>query len=133
MKHTSGDIGSHPLAQNLTLGLLFQKRPVKKGVIRGISFLTGYLIRHIDAKSCQLTYVSQSDPKGECWNLASDASSAPHFWNNHWWWLLSHLKKTRHPGKYRYIFEHVFIQALFTWNTLHCGYKDNSMLQYMCI
>ncbi|KAL8562216.1 hypothetical protein ACOMHN_005201 [Nucella lapillus] len=40
------------------------KQPVKKGTIRGVSFLTGYLIRHVDQKSCQLTYVSQSDPKG---------------------------------------------------------------------
>ncbi|XP_076468257.1 START domain-containing protein 10-like [Babylonia areolata] len=40
------------------------KRPTKKGVIRGVSFLTGYLVRHVDHKSCQLTYVSQCDPKG---------------------------------------------------------------------
>ncbi|PVD34467.1 hypothetical protein C0Q70_05742 [Pomacea canaliculata] len=40
------------------------KRLPKKGVIRGVSFLTGYYIRRINDKSCQLTYVSQSDPKG---------------------------------------------------------------------
>ncbi|KAK7097299.1 START domain-containing protein 10-like [Littorina saxatilis] len=40
------------------------KRPVKKGMIRGISFLTGYLIRHVDDTTCQLTYVAQSDPRG---------------------------------------------------------------------
>lgn len=33
-------------------------------MIRGISFLTGYLIRHVDDTTCQLTYVAQSDPRG---------------------------------------------------------------------
>lgn len=40
------------------------KRPPKKGIIRGVSYLTGYYIRRINDKSCQFTYVSQSDPKG---------------------------------------------------------------------
>nr|KAG5687275.1 hypothetical protein BaRGS_010262 [Batillaria attramentaria] len=40
------------------------KRPPKKGIIRGVSYLTGYHIRRLGDKSCQFTYVSQSDPKG---------------------------------------------------------------------
>ncbi|KAH3836400.1 START domain-containing protein 10-like [Dreissena polymorpha] len=38
--------------------------PPKKGFIRGISYLTGYLIRQIGDK-VQFTYVSQSDPRGK--------------------------------------------------------------------
>ncbi|RUS76151.1 hypothetical protein EGW08_016094 [Elysia chlorotica] len=39
-------------------------RPMKKGVIRGTSYLTGYYIVKLDVNKTQLTYVSQSDPKG---------------------------------------------------------------------
>ena len=45
--------------------LYFQKYPQKKGFIRGISYLTGYVVRQLDAQKCQFTYVSQSDPRGE--------------------------------------------------------------------
>lgn len=41
-----------------------KKQPGKKNIIRGISYLTGYLIRDVDDRTCQMTYVSQSDPKG---------------------------------------------------------------------
>ena len=43
---------------------LFQKCPPKKGFIRGVSYLTGYLVGKLDGTKCQFTYVSQSDPKG---------------------------------------------------------------------
>ncbi|CAG5134819.1 unnamed protein product [Candidula unifasciata] len=39
-------------------------RPLTKGMVRGISYLTGYHILQLDKKT-QLTYVSQSDPKGK--------------------------------------------------------------------
>lgn len=41
------------------------KAPPKRGYIRGISYLTGYLVRKMDGNKCQFTYVSQSDPKGK--------------------------------------------------------------------
>jgi hypothetical protein len=44
---------------------LFQKCPPKKGFIRGVSYLTGYLVGKLDGTKCQFTYVSQSDPKGK--------------------------------------------------------------------
>ena len=47
------------------LNIMFlQSCPPKKGFIRGISYMTGYLIRTIDDSRCQFTYVAQSDPKG---------------------------------------------------------------------
>ncbi|XP_041356837.1 START domain-containing protein 10-like [Gigantopelta aegis] len=39
--------------------------PPRKGFIRGISFFTGYYIVRLANNSCQMTYVSQSDPKGK--------------------------------------------------------------------
>lgn len=39
-------------------------RPIKKGVIRGISFLTGYYLMKLEDKKTQLIYISQSDPRG---------------------------------------------------------------------
>lgn len=43
-----------------------EKRPEKKGVVRAISLLTGYVVRvdPEDENSCHLIYVTQSDPKG---------------------------------------------------------------------
>ena len=41
-----------------------QKAPVMKGFVRGVSKLTGYVVRMVDAESCVLTYVSQVDFKG---------------------------------------------------------------------
>lgn len=38
--------------------------PPRKGLIRGESILTGYLIRPKTKTSCELTYVTQMDPKG---------------------------------------------------------------------
>lgn len=45
--------------------LLLQKALPKKGYIRGVSYLTGYLVRKMEGNKCQFTYVSQSDPKGK--------------------------------------------------------------------
>ncbi|XP_046563160.1 START domain-containing protein 10-like [Haliotis rubra] len=42
-----------------------EKCPPRKGFIRGISYFTGYMIRKLDNDRCQLTYISQSDPKGK--------------------------------------------------------------------
>ncbi|XP_076117224.1 START domain-containing protein 10-like [Mytilus galloprovincialis] len=42
-----------------------QKALPKKGYIRGVSYLTGYLVRKMEGNKCQFTYVSQSDPKGK--------------------------------------------------------------------
>ncbi|XP_005097481.1 START domain-containing protein 10 [Aplysia californica] len=39
-------------------------RPPRKGVIRGTSYLTGYYLVKLEDRKTQLTYVSQSDPKG---------------------------------------------------------------------
>ncbi|XP_053399940.1 START domain-containing protein 10-like [Mercenaria mercenaria] len=39
--------------------------PPRKGYIRGISYLTGYLVRDQGENKCQFTYVSQSDPRGK--------------------------------------------------------------------
>uniref|UniRef100_A0A0B7BBA9 START domain-containing protein 10 n=1 Tax=Arion vulgaris TaxID=1028688 RepID=A0A0B7BBA9_9EUPU len=38
--------------------------PSKKGMIRGVSYLTGYYIVELEDKKTQITYISQSDPKG---------------------------------------------------------------------
>ncbi|XP_071847089.1 uncharacterized protein [Apostichopus japonicus] len=38
--------------------------PPRKGLIRGESMLTGYLMRPKGKTSCELTYVTQMDPKG---------------------------------------------------------------------
>lgn len=39
--------------------------PPKKGFIRGVSFFTGYVVRPLDDRKCQFTYVSHSDPRGK--------------------------------------------------------------------
>jgi len=36
----------------------------KKGLIRAISYITGYLLRPLGQCGCQITYISQSDPRG---------------------------------------------------------------------
>lgn len=38
--------------------------PPKKGFIRATSFLTGFVIRPVGDKGCEVNYVTQSDPKG---------------------------------------------------------------------
>ena len=46
-----------------------QALPVKKGFVRGISYITGYWIMplngSVDKPGSQLFYVTQSDPKGK--------------------------------------------------------------------
>ena len=54
-----------PIVYLLFLLFSFQKIPPKKGVIRGHSYLTGYMIRPKGANSCDITYVTRSDPKGK--------------------------------------------------------------------
>ncbi|XP_033743458.1 START domain-containing protein 10-like [Pecten maximus] len=39
--------------------------PARKGFIRGVSYITGFLIRKMDTYTCQFNYVSHSDPKGK--------------------------------------------------------------------
>ncbi|XP_013403609.1 START domain-containing protein 10-like [Lingula anatina] len=41
--------------------------PIKKGFLRGMSYLTGYVMRPLESnsKGCQLYYVTQCDPKGK--------------------------------------------------------------------
>lgn len=39
--------------------------PPRKGFVRAISFLTGFLVRAVASNGCQLGYVSQSDPQGK--------------------------------------------------------------------
>ncbi|XP_035681930.1 START domain-containing protein 10-like [Branchiostoma floridae] len=41
-----------------------QKVPPKKGFVRGISLLSGYLIRPLTSDSCHFTYLTQMDPRG---------------------------------------------------------------------
>ena len=42
-----------------------QKLPPKKDFIRGVSYITGFVIR-AKGTGCALTYVTQSDPRGVC-------------------------------------------------------------------
>lgn len=42
-----------------------EKCPPRKGFIRGVSYLTGYLLRELGPDKVQFTYVSQSDPRGK--------------------------------------------------------------------
>lgn len=40
-----------------------QDIPLKTKFVRGVSYITGFLIRRSD-KGCVLDYITQSDPKG---------------------------------------------------------------------
>jgi len=40
------------------------KLPPKKNVVRGISYMTGHIIRPTSSKSCKFLYVTHSDPNG---------------------------------------------------------------------
>ncbi len=42
----------------------FKKLPPKKNIVRGISYMTGHIIRPTSAKSCKFLYVTHSDPNG---------------------------------------------------------------------
>jgi hypothetical protein len=44
--------------------IFHKKIPPRKGVIRGHSYLTGYLVRPRGTNACEITYVTKSDPKG---------------------------------------------------------------------
>ena len=52
------------ISHSLPLCYYLQKAPVMKGFVRGVSKLTGYVVRMVDAESCVLTYVTQVDFKG---------------------------------------------------------------------
>ncbi|KAK3100725.1 hypothetical protein FSP39_024311 [Pinctada imbricata] len=57
------DLGSEFIIINHSVN--YKEKPIRKGFIRGISYLTGYLIRKQDNQTCQFTYVAQSDPRGK--------------------------------------------------------------------
>lgn len=42
----------------------FKDYPPQKGYIRGTIHLTAYFVRAINNNSCEITYVTHSDPKG---------------------------------------------------------------------
>ena len=44
--------------------LLFQSEPPRKTCIRAISYITGFVIMPLSQQSCEVTYITQSDPKG---------------------------------------------------------------------
>lgn len=46
-----------------------QELPPKKKFIRALSYVTGFLIK-TSSNGCELTYVTQSDPKGEALECA---------------------------------------------------------------
>lgn len=51
---------------------LTQKQPELKNFIRGISYVTGFTIRP-SGEGCELTYITQSDPKGGYVHMCLDA------------------------------------------------------------
>ncbi len=46
-----------------------QELPQKKNFIRALSYLTGFVVRSSD-NGCDITYVTQSDPKGEHYSIS---------------------------------------------------------------
>ena len=52
-----------------------QKLPPKKDFIRGVSYITGFVIR-AKGTGCALTYVTQSDPRGVCRSYSGVAQDA---------------------------------------------------------
>lgn len=57
------DLGAEKCIVNHSVN--HKSMPIRKGYVRGISYVTGYLIREQGAQKCQFTYVSQSDPRGK--------------------------------------------------------------------
>lgn len=49
----------------------FQQYPPKKDYVRAVSLLTGYLIQSNGTNCCTLYYLTQVDPRGECFSFAS--------------------------------------------------------------
>ncbi|VDN96495.1 unnamed protein product [Rodentolepis nana] len=45
--------------------VVHKKMPQIEGVVRGISCITGYLIKPIGNDSCEFTYITHSDPRGK--------------------------------------------------------------------
>nr|CDS30680.1 phosphatidylcholine transfer protein [Hymenolepis microstoma] len=45
--------------------VVHKKMPQIEGVVRGISCITGYLIKSIGTDSCEFTYITHSDPRGK--------------------------------------------------------------------
>lgn len=57
------DLGAEKCIVNHSVN--HKSMPIRKGYVRGISYVTGYLIREQGPQKCQFTYVSQSDPRGK--------------------------------------------------------------------
>ena len=50
-----------------------QEVPLKKKFIRGLSYMTGFLLKGT-AEGCEVSYITQSDPRGQ-WLLKRFCSS----------------------------------------------------------
>ena len=60
------DVSLKPIS---LLFMFFQDFPPLKGYIRGTVYLTAYFVQALTDKSCQVTYVTHSDPKGFYTNI----------------------------------------------------------------
>ena len=63
----------------LVLCRAVQALPLNKKFIRGVSYITGFLLRNSE-NGCTLNYVTQTDPKGMA-QLLVYAVELPHFWD----------------------------------------------------
>ncbi|KAL5109602.1 START domain-containing protein 10 [Taenia crassiceps] len=54
--------------------VVHKKMPPVEGVQRGISYVTGYLIKVLTPDSCDFTYISHSDPRGKVPSWVVNAS-----------------------------------------------------------
>ncbi|CAH1802687.1 unnamed protein product [Owenia fusiformis] len=57
------DTGPHLYILNHSVN--HEDLPPRKGIVRGISYLTGYWLKVLTPKSCEFNYVTQADPKGK--------------------------------------------------------------------
>ncbi|KAA3672323.1 uncharacterized protein DEA37_0001980 [Paragonimus westermani] len=72
---------------------MIKKLPVRKEYVRALSFITGYLITSTGATSCDFTYVTQNDPRGDipAWAINLVATS-----------VAPSIMKTLHRAALRY-------------------------------
>ncbi|KAF5397622.1 putative Phosphatidylcholine transfer protein [Paragonimus heterotremus] len=70
-----------------------KKLPVRKEYVRALSFITGYLITSTGASSCDFTYLTQNDPRGDipAWAINLVATS-----------VAPSIMKTLHRAALRY-------------------------------